>query len=259
MNKKISIIGLLAVIIQLITFELNEITSISGKIENKKSANKIFSKDITYEWEYYEDGDVMTHGIYIPSNADEFQSVPLILYLHGSGGTGPTENSLKNTSLPGVWNSSNWKNSGLENFCAYVLCPNLCTGNGSWTTSTSKNNVKKLLDQVIKKYNIDKDNIIITGESRGGTGALGLANSMSQYFSKCVAFSAFSSGPFNTSMDTLCFYSWYADDASKYAGYWKSAFGDSKVFSLGCGHGSVGRISLLEDSERFANVGTARQ
>ena len=78
-----------------------------------------------------------------------------------------------------------------------------------------------------------------------------MAKNIPQYFTKCVAFSAFYSGPFNTSMDTLCFYSYTADDASGYASYWKNAFGEDRVFSLGCGHGSVGRMALIQDNNSF--------
>lgn len=261
MKKKICIIGFLSVIIiQLIIFELNEITSISGKIEKQKTSNTVFSNEITYEWKYYDGGDVMTHGIYIPSNANEFESVPLIVHLHGSSAVAPNEEDVKSTHFPGVWEWDKWKETGLEKFTAYVLCPNLGIPNGSWTTANSIDKVKKLLDNVINKYNIDKDNVIITGESRGGTGALSYASSMPEYFCKCVAFSAFYLGPFNTEMDTLCFYGdgEYSAYNYNYPTYWRNAFGKEKVFSIWTSHGSVGRISLIEDGGKFSNVGKSR-
>lgn len=228
--------------------ENREVTSTPAKIEKQKSKNTIFDDSITYKWEYHEEESLMAYGLYTPSNANELESVPMILYLHGSGETAVSEDSLKSTGLPGVWD---WEQWNLENFSAYVLCPHLRDWNGSWQTGQAVSDVTELLEEIIAKYNIDTENIVICGESRGGTGALYMANIISKYFSKCVAFSAFYNGPFNTSMDTLCFYSYVADDASEYAGSWKSAFGEDKVFSLGCGHGSVGRVSLNSDEGKF--------
>lgn len=248
-SRKKFIIVLVIILMILSLFGIPyKIDSKAGNIEKQKADNSIFNDNITYKWEYHKKGDLMAYGLYTPSNAKDYEKIPMILYLHGSGETATSEAALRSTGLPGVWNYDKWK---LKNFCAYVLCPHLGDADGAWNNSTSLNNVTKLLDKIIATYNVDRDNIIVVGESRGGTGALYMAKNKANYFAKCVAFSAFYSGPFNTTMDTLCFYSYTADDASGYASYWKSAFGEDRVFSLGCGHGSVGRLSLIVDNGSF--------
>ena len=252
MKKKITIIAfIIMVIIQLITLDIKEIDSINGKIENKKAENTSFSKDITYKWEWHAKSDnLMGYGLWTPSNAKDFQSVPLILYLHGWDGTVKTDAVLKGECISGIWNKSAWKNAGFENFCAYVLAPSEGTTSGDWKDSTSTNAVKKLLDTIISKYNIDKKNVIVCGHSKGGTGALYYASALSQYFSKCMAASPFHAGPFNKSMDTYTFFSWTADDAyPTYYNYCKNAFGEARTRKdTGGGHGSTFFSAVTDDS-----------
>lgn len=215
-------------------------------IPNSTKAAKnasFYSEDITWEWNYYEEGETMAYGFFTPSTAKDLEFLPMIVYLHGSGQTAVSESSLRSAGLPGALEKWN-----LENFSAYVLCPHLCEWDGSWTTSNSANNVKKLINKFIEEHNVDEENIVVCGESRGGTGALGLAYQLPDYFSKCVAFSAFYSGPFNTSIDTICYCSYTADDARKYANSWRTAFGEENVFEVGGGHGSVGYSASTDDS-----------
>lgn len=216
--------------------------------KNVKANDEIFSDDITYEWEYFADGPGMPYGIFTPSTADEYEGLPMIVWLHGGGGSAPSENDLKEEQ--GIIKAMGKGN--LENFSAYILIPHMLEYNGYWTDTTA---FQTLLDYVIQQYSIDADNIILCGESRGGTGALYMANALPEYFRKCAAFSAFYKGPFNTSMDTLCFYSWYADDAGKpeYVNPLKSAFGTNRVFSDGSGHGSVGASFCGDDGGQLAD------
>lgn len=220
---------------------------IPKNVQAAKKEDSFFSDDITYDWIFEEEGDVMAYGLFIPSTAEDFEMLPMIVHLHGWAGVTPSEDGLRTTGLPGCLET--WE---LENFSAYVLCPCLDGYDGSWRASGVPEMLKSLLDKIIGQYNIDAENIVISGESRGGTGALYIADYMPEYFSKCVVFSPFYTGPFNTSMDTLCFYSWYADDASKYARYLVSAFGADRVFTCGSGHGSVGHSFMYNDGDELA-------
>lgn len=239
MKKKIivTLFIIIAIISLNIIFEKN--------VQAANDENAFFSDDITFEWEYFTEGEMMAYGLFSPSNAEEYESLPMIVWLHGSGESAAYEAVLRNFGLTKA--IQKWD---LENFSAYVLCPHLCDWNGYWDDHTDE--LETLLDYIIEEYNIDTENIVICGESRGGTGALYMANALSEYFSKCAAFSAFYSGPFNTSMDTLCFYSWFADEASGYGGYLKSAFGEERVFETGVGHGSVGYTFFCSDGGKLA-------
>ena len=235
MNKKLikTIFGLIIILLLPLIVQASETTS-------------IFGDDITWQWEYrgvdeIEEG-MLPYGLYIPSDADKYENIPMIVSIHGYGGTAASEDALRSGGLPGT--IEKWD---LDNFNAYVLIPHLFEYNDSWYNSTSVEMLKAVLDFVIDEYNVDTENIIISGESRGGTSAIYMAYSLPEYFSKCAVFSPFSSGPFNTSIDTLCFYSWYADDARDYAKYLKSAYGEDRVFSNDAGHGSVGYTFLCQD------------
>lgn len=219
---------------------------IPKSVQAAKKEVSFFSDDITYDWIFEEEGDVMAYGLFIPSTAEDYEMLPMIVHLHGWDGVTPSENGLRTTGLPGCLETGK-----LENFSAYVLCPRLDRMDGSWRASGVPEMLKSLLNQIIEQYNIDAENIVISGESRGGTGALYMANYLSDYFSKCVVFSPFYTGPFNTSMDTICYYSWIADDASQYAHYLVSAFGQDKVFTYGCGHGGVGVSAMKDDSKGY--------
>lgn len=242
--KKKSIITFLIISVILLNFLIPKTIYAAAPKEES-----FFSDEITWEWEYFseDETDTMAYGIYIPSNAEKFVEIPMIVHLHGWNGMAPDEKGIRYTGLPGVLEK--WE---LENFSAYVVCPRNPRSDGSWTVTESVNKIRDLIDSITEEYNVDPDNIVIAGESRGATGALGLAYQLPDYFSKCVSFSGYYNGPFNTSIDTVCFYSWIADeDSKKYAPYWRAAFGAENVFEYGGGHGSVGYEAATDDTGQY--------
>ena len=82
-----------------------------------------------------------------------------------------------------------WEDSGYEGFRAYVVVPAMDNPDGSWPNYIGQ--LQSVLDDFTETYNVDTENIVLMGNSRGGTGALALAVQMPDYFSKCVACSAF--------------------------------------------------------------------
>lgn len=148
----------------------------------------LFNKNITFAYEYINNGDVMPHGLFIPSSASEYESVPLIVWLHGAGEKGVGKNTFVTRGLPKILNEWN-----LDGFNAYVLCPHL-TGiwnTGHWNSETSAVNMQALLDEIIDNYNIDTNKIIISGVSLGGYGAPYMAWKLPTYFDKLVVMSGY--------------------------------------------------------------------
>lgn len=212
-----------------------------------------FAEDITWEWEYWEDKANIPYGLLIPSNAEEYEALPMIVNLHGWGGAGTSEEDLHNTSIVRAIQEMSQK--GLESPSVYILCPHL-RGWRSEDVQWGQNaqNIAEIIDMVLDEYNIDPEKVIITGESRGGTGALELANVMPQYFSNCIASSAYYRGPFNASVDTICLYSYTADDAAdpRNIKAWEGAFGKDHVFANGVGHGGVGyTFAMYDENSKF--------
>ena len=108
-----------------------------------------------------------------------------------------------------------------------------------------------MLDKFIAEYNVDIENIVLMGNSRGGTGAMYIGNYLANYFSKCVVFSGFSTDTYPT-IPTICFVGTSdqqgcIDAAKKYA----NVLGESNVFWVGTSHGSVHHSAIFKDNGEF--------
>ncbi len=97
MKKKIIItISIIILIIQaIIPIKTNafvdtyEIDSTPAKKENQKAETSFFGDDIKLKWSYFEGKDnIMPYGLYSPNDADSFDALPLIVWLHGNFGRG---------------------------------------------------------------------------------------------------------------------------------------------------------------------------
>jgi len=211
--------------------------------------NTIFDENVTLNWSYYNGGEFMKYGLYTPSNANEYEAIPLIVWLHGSGEVGSSESTFYNSGLLRVLNK--WT---LEGFGAYVLCPHLTSG--YWNTDSSVSKLTKLLDYFISEYNIDTNNIVIVGHSLGGIGALYMAYHMSEYFSKAVALSPYNPGTDLLSLitiPTICYVG--TEKAGEDSGsvsfvknYLKKAIGEENCFEVEVGHGGVPSAAFNDDT-----------
>ena len=149
--------------------------------------NEFFSDDITFSYEYVNNDEVMPFGLFTPSTATDGESKPLILWLHGMGEFGVPEDVFNNKSLPKIL-----KESTLDGFDAYVICPHMAYGKWyapHWFRPWAVENVKNLIDWSIEKYNIDVSQVIISGHSSGGVGAMYIAHELPLYFDKMVILS----------------------------------------------------------------------
>ena len=110
------------------------------------------------------DGDTdMSYSVIKPKNLDPNEEVPVIVYLHGSGGS---ERSLYNQIM---------NEYGLdEGFNGYIICP---TAQGNWNNESSAQKIDQILTTFGETHNIDANNIVVVGHSMGGTGALYMADS----------------------------------------------------------------------------------
>ncbi|WP_426107426.1 prolyl oligopeptidase family serine peptidase [Massilia sp. TSP1-1-2] len=96
--------------------------------------------------------------------------VPLILFLHGSGERGTDLEKVKAWGPPAIAEKD-------EDFPFIVLSPQLAEGE-AWHALA----LKGLLDQVLRKYNVDRTRVYLTGLSLGGYGAWDLASRYPDYF-----------------------------------------------------------------------------
>lgn len=122
--------------------------------------------------------NTLGYWLYVPDGAGS-QPLPLIVYLHGGSGKG-SDLSL----ITGTAGFPQYLQQGqLGDVQAYVLCPQ-CPANQSGWRALSKQ-VFTLIDQVSAIYPVNKDKIILTGHSMGGTGTWALAALAPERFS-CI-------------------------------------------------------------------------
>ena len=166
-----------------ITEEPTHEPSIENSTELVEKEPILFSEDITFDYSWVSDGDHMPYALYTPSCADEYDEIPLIVWLHGTGQIGVSEWEFRNWSLPAVM--ENWT---LEGFNAYVLCAQLSApfNNGTWNNPTSMGYVKVLIDIFISEHNVDRSKVYILGHSLGAVGCVYMAHEMPEYFAACV-------------------------------------------------------------------------
>lgn len=96
--------------------------------------------------------------------------VPLIVFLHGSGERGADLNKVKAWGPPAIVEKD-------PNFPFMVVSPQVPEGQW-WDTYL----LKSMLDDVLKRYNVDPKRVYLTGISMGGYGAWDLAIRHPEYF-----------------------------------------------------------------------------
>ena len=114
--------------------------------------------------------------------------MPLIVYLHGSSGKGDDLNILmEEDGFPQYL-----KNSQLGDVPAYILIPQLPTEKRGWASVSQS--VYQLISETVSTYQIDSDNISLTGHSMGGTGTWNLAAQYPQMFARIAPLSGSARG-----------------------------------------------------------------
>ena len=160
-------------------------TEIGTEGETKKQKKSIFDSSITFSWDTGKVND-LEYGMCIPSNANKYEKIPLILWLHGWINNQTVEKIIaKEDGIPYAVLGG----SSLEKFSAYILCPKFHGNNmgQSWDS----NKIRQLLDKIFEEYNVDRDNVVIIGHSFGAQNVPRVVNALPGYFSKAVICSGY--------------------------------------------------------------------
>ncbi|HKJ66754.1 MAG TPA: alpha/beta hydrolase-fold protein, partial [bacterium] len=114
--------------------------------------------------------------LYLPQ--DYYQNpnrqYPLMLFLHGAGERGDTLDMLKKHGPPKL------AAAGKE-FPFLIVSPQ-CRENARWKTEL----LKRLLDDVMRRYRVARSRIYLTGLSMGGFGTWNLAAAYPEYFAAMI-------------------------------------------------------------------------
>ena len=130
--------------------------------------------------------ETFRYWLYTPKNPVE--NMPLIVYLHGSSGKGDDLNILMNEDgFPQYL-----KNGQLGDVPAYILIPQLPAEKRGWASVSQS--VYQLISETVSTYQIDSDNISLTGHSMGGTGTWNLAVQYPEMFARIAPLSGSARG-----------------------------------------------------------------
>lgn len=114
------------------------------------------------------------YWLYTPENPSV--NMPLIVYLHGGSGKGDDLNQL--LEIDGF---PKWLYDGsIEKPSAYILIPQLSLRQKEWSEAGSS--LIALIDEIAADYEIDTNNISLTGHSMGGSGTFALAKAYPDTF-----------------------------------------------------------------------------
>jgi predicted peptidase len=112
--------------------------------------------------------------LFLPAGyATSRQRWPLMLFLHGAGESGTNLAKLKALGPPKIVESK-------PDFPFILVSPQ--TTRDGWNSDT----LNALLDEVIRKYRVDKDRVYLTGASMGGSGTWRLAAAHPEKFAAAV-------------------------------------------------------------------------
>ncbi len=125
----------------------------------KDSIEDVYDRDGTYP---------MPYRLFTPPAAQQGQTYPLVLFLHGAGERGEDNYYQVASHIDGLIEAT--QSSAYESF---LLAPQLTDFPGGprrWTSSSPFDRTIELLTQIVQTYPVDPTRIYITGLSMGGIG-----------------------------------------------------------------------------------------
>lgn len=120
------------------------------------------------------------YSVAVPTGYKEGKATPLVLVLHYGGTVTPYYGTQALTEI---------FEPGLRKLGAIMVAPD-CTGE-DWTDPQAEEDVLAILDRVREEYNIDSQQILITGYSMGGIGTWYLAPRHPNLFSAALVVSGY--------------------------------------------------------------------
>lgn len=134
----------------------------------------------SYTLNHHTGGDSETsfdYWLYTPQNTVRTK-IPLLLYFHGDGGKGSDPNLVNGFAYP------KFVSNGMD-FPFMIVAPQ-CHKGDLFLNRYYQTGVKKMLNELTSKYNIDTDRIIVAGGSSGADGAYRMASQNKGIFSCLV-------------------------------------------------------------------------
>lgn len=156
--------------------EVPVVEEVEEETQPEVPAPILWDKNVDLVPYYHEqDSELMSYLLYTPTNIQEGQKLPLLIWLHGSGEINASESGLRNSGLPAVLESMEMTPN------AFIVCPQLdgAYNLGAWNNEGSMVSVANLVNYLVATNPaIDVENISISGHSLGGAGSMYMAQNM---------------------------------------------------------------------------------
>jgi poly(3-hydroxybutyrate) depolymerase len=135
-------------------------------------------------------GVTMLYRLFIPSAEQRKKALPLVVYLHGSGGIG--DDNLKQISGGNGMGTHVWTTPDAQRrHPTYVLAPQLPQGEqwvapGSDGLSSHAEALVQLIAALTREFFLDPDRVYLTGQSLGGRGTWDIISKRPDLFAAAV-------------------------------------------------------------------------
>jgi predicted peptidase len=132
----------------------------------------------------------MACRLFVPDAQQRVRPLPIVIYLHGSGGVGADnlrQISGGNANGTHVWTAP----QAQARYPAFVVAPQLPNGNrwdarGADEIATYASLVIELLQSLSREFALDLDRVYLTGQSLGGFGTWDLITKRAEVFAAAV-------------------------------------------------------------------------
>lgn len=135
-------------------------------------------------------GDEISYWVFLPAGYDERESWPLMLFVHGSGECGPDIEAVKAHGPPKLLQTDR-----AENWPMITVSPQ-CPAGKNWSGSQ----LIELLDEMEKRFKVDRKSVYVTGLGMGGSATWSLLRDYPNRFAAgvpiCAGFVPDSADPF---------------------------------------------------------------
>lgn len=214
-----------------------------------------FSNEIKMNYLGYNtsDGKYIPYYMFKPSVKSDYD-IPLIVWLHGSGERGVWQGSFEASGIMPVL--KNWNSAGVN---AYIVCPQLQWGgtyaSDTWCLDSRANNIKALIDYLVKIYNVDTNRIYLVGHSLGGEGVMYMASKLPGYFAACASLSPYNCGinpyTYDSEIITIAGDVGYgeAQGCIIASNYYANIIGKENVYFTKSSHGNLPKIVFTADDD----------
>jgi predicted peptidase len=123
------------------------------------------------------------YRVMIPKNYDSSKTYPILVFLHGIGERG------KDNQKQLTWGASLFQADSIRNkYPAFIVFPQ-CPESHYWFDQRQTENLKGLIDSIVKRYSIDTRRIYIGGLSMGAYGTYAMVAKNPALFAAAIAIS----------------------------------------------------------------------